>query len=300
MSNAADDIDNPSGHPADESLIDESLIEEGRSQMRKIPGWFAMVGRIGYAAKGVVYTIVGFLAFKLAIGSSDGETGGSKNAVREIGEQPMGRWLLGLVAIGLIAYVIWRWLEAFKDPDNVGSDLKGIARRIGYFISGLLYTSTAWLAASIAMPSVFGGSGGRSGWSRSGFLLDSTAGRVALALFGLFVISFAIREIHKGFEAKFMSDYYTGEMSEMVRTVAYHAGRMGLITRGIAVSIIGVFLIQSAYRGTNGGDTAGMDDALSLIATAPFGKILIGIVGFGLMAYALHLFMVSRYRAFHV
>lgn len=64
----------------------------------------------------------------------------------------------------------------------------------------------------------------------------------------------------------------------------------------LAVVIVGWFLAGTAWTGTGGGDIAGMNDGLSLIASQAYGKILIGIVGFGLMAYAVHIIMLGIYR----
>jgi hypothetical protein len=89
-------------------------------------------------------------------------------------------------------------------------------------------------------------------------------------------------------------------MSETKRKVALYAGRVGLITRGIAFAIIGGFILTSAVRGTADGEVAGMSDALAAIAAQSYGKILIGITGFGLMCYALHMVMMGIYRRFNV
>ena len=62
----------------------------------------SIVGRIGYATKGVVYMIVGGLAVAAAWGAG-GSTTGSKGAISEIGSQPYGQVLLWVVAVGLAA-----------------------------------------------------------------------------------------------------------------------------------------------------------------------------------------------------
>ena len=264
-------------------------------QMRKVSPFVETFGRIGHVAKGVVYFVVGLLAFKLSIGGAGGEAGGSKNALREIGQQPFGQIMLWAMAIGLFAYTIWRVVEAVQDPENNGSDAKGIVKRVAYFISGISYALLGVYALSLVLPSMQSSSG-----DRTGPLLESTWGRVILGVIAACVLGHGMYQIVKGVKAKFMSKYNLADMSEKVRTALYHIGRVGLITRGIAILIIGFFFARSAYAGTNGGETPGMGDALSAIASAPFGKILIGVVGFGLMAYAIHMFAVAKYRAFKV
>jgi hypothetical protein len=71
---------------------------------------------LGYAAKGVVYGIVGLLAAQAAV-SAGGRTTDTQGALGAIVTQPFGKVLLSLVAIGLMGYVIWRFVQAIKDPE---------------------------------------------------------------------------------------------------------------------------------------------------------------------------------------
>ena len=240
-----------------------------------------------------MYFTIGVLAFKLAIGAG-GELSGSRDAVRQIGEQPFGRVLLGIVAVGLLGYTAWRWVQAGKDTEGAGADAKGVAKRIGYATSGFAYLTLGVFAASLA----FGIAGGSSDSSHS--VLDSTWGRVALALAGMITVGIAFYFIYKAYAAKFMESYDLNRMNEMTRKVALHAGRAGLSTRGVAFAIIGAFILISAIRGTADGEIAGMNDALAAIAAQSYGKILIGITGIGLVCYAIHMMLLGWYRHFNV
>ncbi|WP_145174517.1 DUF1206 domain-containing protein [Rubripirellula lacrimiformis] len=259
----------------------------------EVQSWVEPLGRAGHIAKGIVYGIIGALAFMLAIGAG-GEVSGSREAVRQIGEQPFGRVMLGMVAIGLLGYTTWRWVQAGKDTEGVGTDAKGITKRLGYMISGIAYLSLGVFAGSLAL----GFSGGSNGGSSS--ILDSTWGRVGLGMAGAVTIGVAIYFIYKAYQAKFMEQYDFGRMSESARQFALYAGRAGLSTRGVAFAIIGGFILRSAIRGTANGEVAGMSDALAAIAAQPFGKVLIGIAGFGLVCYAVHMLLLGWYRRFNV
>lgn len=267
------------------------------ARLPQVPSWVETLGRAGHIAKGIVYFIVGFLAFRVTIGAG-GEVGGSRNAIREIGEQPYGKFLLGLVAIGLLGYTAWRWVQAIKDTEGAGTEAKGLVKRTGYAISGIAYLILGCYAGSLSLGFVGGSSNGDS--SKASFLLDSTPGRIVLGVAGAVTIGVGIYFVVKGYYAKFMTKYQLAEMGDTFRTTALHAGRIGLITRGIAFAIIGFFLAQSAWQGTANGEIAGMGDALSAIAGQMYGRILLGIVGFGLMAYAVHMFLLGCYRRFNV
>jgi len=259
--------------------------------------WVETMGRVGHISKGVVYFVIGVLAFRLAIGAG-GEVAGARDAIREIGQQSYGRILLGLTAIGLLAYTAWRLVQAVKDTEGVGTDAKGLTKRIAYGVSGLIYLTLGCFAGSLALG--LGSNSSSSGSGSGAFLLDSPVGRVAVAIAGVITVIAGLIFIYKGYQAKFMTKYNLAEMGNSLRKTALHAGRTGLITRGIAVIIIGGFLVRSAWSQANSGEIAGMSDALAAIAAQPFGKILIGITGFGLMAYAVHMCLLGWYRHFNV
>ncbi|WP_233903445.1 DUF1206 domain-containing protein [Stieleria maiorica] len=265
--------------------------------MPEVPSWIETLGRFGHFAKGLVYFIIGFFAFKLAIGAG-GEIAGARDAIREIGQQPYGRVLLGLVTIGLLGYSVWRAVQAGKDTDGVGDGTKGVCKRIGYLVSGIAYLSLGGFAGSLALGWSSGAGGSQDGAASP--LLDSTLGRIALAVAGVITIAVALYFFYKAYRAKFMTEYDLSAMGETTRKLALHAGRTGISTRGIAFAIIGGFIVMSAIRGTSDGEIAGMSDALAAIAAQTYGKILIGITGFGLMCYAVHMLLMGRYRRFNV
>ncbi|MGB3755988.1 MAG: DUF1206 domain-containing protein, partial [Rivularia sp. (in: cyanobacteria)] len=120
--------------------------------------WVERLARFGYASKGAVYFIVGLLAVQAAFGKG-GQTTDTEGALKSLVQQPFGQILLGLVAIGLMGYVIWRFVEAINDPEHKGKDLKGIAIRLAYVANGLAYAGLAWTAVQIAMGSASSGDG---------------------------------------------------------------------------------------------------------------------------------------------
>lgn len=65
--------------------------------------WVERLGRFGYVSKGVVYGIVGLLAAQAAFGRG-GKTTDTQGALQTIVNQPFGKFLLALVAIGLIGF----------------------------------------------------------------------------------------------------------------------------------------------------------------------------------------------------
>src|SRR5437764_13762868 len=83
--------------------------------------WMTIRARVGYAAKGVVYLIIGWLAVQVAIGAG-GKTTDQRGALQTIYEQPFGKFLLAIVIIGLIGFAIWCFLQAWFANQRKASD----------------------------------------------------------------------------------------------------------------------------------------------------------------------------------
>lgn len=70
------------------------------------------LGRLGNAALGVVFTIVGFFLVIAAVKHNPGDAKGLDAALMELLKQPFGPLLLGIVASGLLAYGVYSFAEA--------------------------------------------------------------------------------------------------------------------------------------------------------------------------------------------
>ncbi len=67
-------------------------------------------GKIGFISRGIVSGIVAFLFFKVATGSG-GDTGG-KVAAFEFLQNNFGASVMGIVALGLVAYAVFMFIQA--------------------------------------------------------------------------------------------------------------------------------------------------------------------------------------------
>ena len=74
--------------------------------------WVVNLGRFGYAALGVVFTIIGIFLIVAALQHSPHEAKGLDSALKELLVQPFGPVLLAIVALGLIAYGVYSFVEA--------------------------------------------------------------------------------------------------------------------------------------------------------------------------------------------
>jgi Domain of Unknown Function (DUF1206) len=74
--------------------------------------WATWSGRIGYAARGVVFCVIGFFVIQAALHFNPEEAKGLDEALQTLAENYYGAWALLLVAVGLIAYGFYMLVEA--------------------------------------------------------------------------------------------------------------------------------------------------------------------------------------------
>ena len=110
---------------------------------------FLLLTRVGFAARGLLYLIVGYLALQL------GREEDANGALDWIGNRA-GGLVLGALALGFAAYGIWRVTDAVFDTQSKGRDAKRVAGRLAGGLSGLIHLGLAFTAAKLAL----GGAGG--------------------------------------------------------------------------------------------------------------------------------------------
>lgn len=256
------------------------------------------LGRLGWVAKGVVYTIIGVIAVPIAFGDSgSGEEASQSGALAEIAENAWGEVLLTLVGIGLFLYAAWRFVTAVLPAEN---DAETIAHRVGYAASGALYAFLGWSALSI----VFGG-GGSSSNGGSGdqsavedltsTLLENTGGRWLLGLVGVGALGLGGYFVLQGYQKDFMKRIDTAGASSSERSLIEKSGMAGYIGRGITVGLIAVFLLQAAWT-ADPDEARGLDGALRDTADNTWGSALVLVAGVGLVAYGVFAIVSARRR----
>lgn len=80
-----------------EDLESYGVSNNERSVVRRL-------GVVGHVARAVVYGIIGGLLVKAALDADPDEAVGLDGALAELANRPYGPWLLGIVALGLVAY----------------------------------------------------------------------------------------------------------------------------------------------------------------------------------------------------
>ncbi|CAN5266564.1 DUF1206 domain-containing protein [soil metagenome] len=264
-------------------------VQQGAQQAtRHAAPWIEKLARLGYAAKGVVYIVLGLLALQAAFGG--GQATDSGGALRTIVLQPFGRVLLGVIALGLFGYVVWRLVSAFLNPEG-----EKAPKRVGYAISGVIHVGLAIEAVRLAMGRASGGGNGDQASHWTAEAMSQPLGRWAVAVAGIMIAGWGLQQLHHAYKVKLDKQLALGELSGGMRAWVVRVGRAGLAARGIVFGIIGIFVSLAALH-TNPSEARGLGGALQALEQQPFGPWLLGVVAVGLMAYGIYELVRARYR----
>jgi hypothetical protein len=250
------------------------------------------LARLGYAARGTVYLIIGLLALTAAA-SRGGEATGSRGALLTLLTQPLGYLLLAAVGLGLFGFGLWRVIQSLLDADGLGAGTQALVERAAQAVSAVVHFGLALFAASILLGLRRAAGDDEQAaidWTR--LLLAQPFGRWLVGLAGVVVIGAAIGMAIKAWKASF-----TRRLS-CDPTVAHWVrplGRLGYAARGLVFLILGGFLIAAAYH-VDPSEARGLGGSLLAVRDQPFGPVLFGIAALGLMAFGAFGFVEARYR----
>lgn len=250
-----------------------------------------IASRLGYAARGVVYLLVGGLAVLAALGQG-GRTTDTKGALRTLLDTPWGDALLAAVAAGLFFYAAWRFVQALWDVDRHGTDAKGLAVRGGLLVSSVTHVGLAVFAASLAMGNGNGGGGGDGKAEWTATLMRQPWGRWLVAIVGLIIIGVGIAHALKARKEKYKRylriDYDVMRWADPVC-------KFGLYARGVVFVIIGGFFLIAAWQ-ADPSEAGGLAEAMAFLRGQAYGRILFGIVALGLFAFGVYGLIQAKYR----
>lgn len=254
------------------------------------------IARTGFIAKGAVYGIAGVLTF-LAAFNMGGDNTGKLQVLKFLDKQPFGNALLILMGLGLICYSVWRFIESFSDPEGIGRDDKGKAKRVAYFFSGLIYLGLGIIAILRVFGSSSSGPSGNTA-SQSSFLASET-GLILLGIAGVAIIISGIFQFKKVRKKTYLRHFGREALGdEEKRETIKKSATFGLCSRGVLFLIIGYFALRAALS-SNPSQIKTTEDAFAFIRENPYGSWLMGIVAAGLIGYAIFMLMTARYRSFH-
>ena len=266
-----------------------------RDGLRAASPALVMLGRAGYAAKGIVYVVIGALAAGAALGAGGGTTD-SRGALSVIREGPMGTIALVAIGVGLLGYMAWRLVAAVTDAEGKGDEPTKLVVRAAQAARGVAYGVLGVQALRLI--------GGHDGGAQSqgeatrdwtARLLGMPFGRALVVAVGVGVLCYAAYQIYRAFsdKAKKHLDLYEAGPTQATWIVRF--GRFGIAARAVVFAMIGVFLGRAGMH-ANSGEAGGIAQSLQALGSADYGRLILGAVAFGLVAYGIYQLATARYR----
>ena len=240
---------------------------------------FLILTRIGFAARGLMYLIVAYLALRL------GRAADAEGALEYL-NSGAGRALLAAMAIGFAAYGVWRLADATLDLDGQGGDAKGVAVRLAHGASGFIHLWLGWETAEI----VFGSRSGEEGREAT-----EAGAATAMSLPGRRRAGAGRRGRAAGgrrlparpcAERRFLRRLAPAASN---KGWVMLAGMLGYAARG-AVFVIAAWLLYRAWSASSPAAAGGLGDVLTWL-TGPLRAVAAGLAAFGVFSL-----IEARYR----
>ena len=247
------------------------------------------MGRLGYAARGTIYLMVGLSAGLTTVDPRH-RPGGFTQSLALLQQHWAGGIVLVLLALGMACFAGWLAVSAIYRRDHPG-------RAHAVLVVGLLGDAAVYIAfMGSVLGMVFGARGGGDdelqvwiGWFNGtglGALLVGAAG-VAVIACGLWLIGWgAVGDVEGPLE-----------LPPIEKELMLPIGRYGTAGRGAAITLVGFYLLVSAIHG-NPRDAHELGGVLREMRGLAYGAAITGAFALAFIGSALLDFAVAGFRRF--
>ena len=250
-----------------------------------------VLARWGLASVGVSFGLVGVLALLSAFKVGGAETD-RKGALARIADTGWGIPLLVVIALGFAGYAIWRFVLAITGENVEDRDDKSALKRVGYAARAVFYSGLTVVTVRL----LFGSrSTGGTQHKQAARLLSWPGGAWLIGAVGVSFLAAGLWNGYRAITKKYLEQLKTWDIPAARERIVTAIAAFGLSTRMILFSIIGWFLIRTAAD-HDPKKAIGLDGALREVAARTYGRVLLGLVAVGLLAYGLFRCVEARYR----
>ncbi len=250
-----------------------------------------LVMRIGSAAKGLVYFLMGAFCLTTVFGVST-STSGPRDIIQWLGRNQYGQLVYLLLGLGILAYALWRLYEAFIDPHRRGKTAGALFYRINCIVVGGTYAALAFYAFRRLFR---GHEKGEVREDALQILLSFPYGNKIVYLIAALVIGAGISALYTGFSNLHMRDVDDWSLSKTQHVWFRWVGVVGL--GGVAavyfIMAYSLYEVGKLHRAEN---FRGVGEALSYLEGWGVGLVLMLITGTGLVAYGIFMGLKAAYE----
>ena len=164
------------------------------------------LARVGLIAFGIVHLLVAWLAIQLAWFGGGGRSADQSGAMATLADSPVGKPLLWVLAVGLIALAAWQAAEIFRWRSGWSASgkerTKALRKSGNAVIKAVLYVALAVLAIRFAVGA--GQSSSQKQQQTTAGVFGWPGGQWLVGLAGLVLVGVGIWHIRKGLNKHFM------------------------------------------------------------------------------------------------
>jgi hypothetical protein len=247
------------------------LAAEGKFQ------WFT---RLGFAARGLLYILIGLLAIQT------GRTEDLTGALEYVGHGA-GKVLLIAIAAGLATYALWRMSDAAFGTEHPGREWKTLGKRAVAGGIGFIYLYLAYKAVRVILA---GRADTQSTAEQADSVLDLPGGELVLTTVALWIAIAGGNQLWKALRCKFMNRLREGASE---KAWIKWMGRLGYASRGVIFLVV-AWLISRAVASGLATEAGNIERALDVLRGPYLTPIAAGLILFGCFSI-----VEARYRRIH-
>ena len=250
--------------------------------------WVARVVRLGYLAKGLIYSLIGVLALRLALGMDGGRLTDPSGVLRTLLSQRFGRELMAVIGIGIVGYAAYYIFEAAADLRRRGGGAHGWTDRALTIIKATVYGAIGVQALLVVFldrrPTDRTEQGART-------VMQFPLGEWLLIAIGIGVAIYGLSQLRMVWRGGVDDDIDASRVRREAPWIL-PLGRFGIAARSVILLLMGATFARSGWR-ERASDADGYREALRTIAS--FDPWLLAAIGAGLLCFGVYQLCHARY-----
>lgn len=270
------------------SVATRKQIRAFARRLRRPEKFAVALARVGLAGRTGFYLLLVYLIARLAMASNASKQPNANGAIATVAGGPVGIALLVVTAVGFAGFGLTRGWAAARDQTSSA----WTRARTG--LQGVFYLALA----SVPLSYAFGNhSTGKEQQQHHNVadLLHLPGGAVIVFALGLVVCGVSAYQIKTGVDRDYVDGMAIEKAPRWVQRLVEASGMIGIPARALVFLPVGVFFMIAAVQG-DPAHADGLDRELTSLVGSPWGDVVVGLCGLGLLVFAVYSALETRYR----